>query len=435
MKFFAKLHYFLLPAAFLLHISLIFLHGYFLSIEFTLYPYLVAHGFLPYQNIIDQHFPTLLFGPFSLPAWLTVNPFPLLLVFLAVLCLTDLFFYAALVRFKIRQPFLWLVFYIVTTAYFSGNILWIETFINLLLAIWFFLSHTRSSLSKFISGLIISQIFILRPTIFLALLLLFPSLSVLPNIFLFGGVLVGFLVPGLYLFNHGLLPDFYRLAIIFNQEVYPHEALLLPAKRQLLYLFLWLVMPIYALAKKRQFFALAALVCLLLLIFPRFGFEHLQPLFLCGIFLWAIKCQPSKITICFLIVVMFCLNIISSVRHSYGNYFLNPNIQKISDIVRDLPGNQIYLLGASDIIYPLSGKLPPKYIYLPSLPWYFSQPDFVNRLTESLSHKDSWVLVDYTATTDGRNLVESSGDVFKYIRMNFVPGQKIDHYQFFYPKP
>jgi len=81
MKIFQKIKYFLIPSALLLHISLIYLRGYFLSGEFTLYPYLVSRGFLPYRDLIDQHFPTLLFGPFSLPAILTTNPWPLMGVF------------------------------------------------------------------------------------------------------------------------------------------------------------------------------------------------------------------------------------------------------------------------------------------------------------------------------------------------------------------
>src|SRR5258706_7714594 len=105
MKLLSKIRYFILPSALILHLSLVLIRGYFLSIELTLYPYLTSHAFLPYRNIIDQHFPTLLFGPFSLPAFLTTNPWPLFAAFLGTLCLTGLLLFLFFFRFNVHQPF------------------------------------------------------------------------------------------------------------------------------------------------------------------------------------------------------------------------------------------------------------------------------------------------------------------------------------------
>lgn len=426
----------ILPASILLlHTVLILFKGYFLSIEFTLYPYLTAHGFLPYREIIDHHFPTLLFGPFALPAFLTGNPWLLLPVFLLVLLLTDVILYSILIRYKVKSPLVWLLLYVVSSVYFAGNVLWIETFINLLLVSWIFLSFSRTKINFLVSGFLFSQILLLRPTITPAVFLFVYGLSLPFTRELIMGAIVGFLIPGLYLVRFGLLVDFYRLAFEFNSRVYPRLSMLLPAKRQILLLLLWLAPISFSLVKNKKFILLAALLSLLVHIFPRFGFEHLQPLFLMGIIIWA-KNPPKTPTVIYLMIFsLLILNMVSTMRHRYGNYFLSPEVVNISRTAKELPGYSLYLLGASDLIYPLSGKLPPNYTYLPSLPWYFNEPDLVNKVIDSLKNNDTPVIVDYAASVDGYNVVVDGNPIYEYIKMNFIPGEKIGHYQIFLPKP
>lgn len=434
MKTINKIRLFFLPSIILLHVLLIFLRGYFLSIEFTLYPFLRSHGFLPYQDIIDQHFPTLMFGPFSLPAFLTANPWPLLAVFLLVLCLTDLILYATLIRFGVKLSLVWVVLYILSSVYFSGNVLWLETFVNLLLVSWLFLSFSKRSVTSLVSGLILSQIILMRPTIFPAILLIFLGLSLPFSLSLMAGFLLGLLIPGGYLVRFGLWDHFFRLALDFNGRVYPLAAGLKPSLRNMLTLGLWLAPATYTLLKNKKTFLVLSLLAFFALIVPRFGYEHLQPLFLSTVIFWAIQAKKPTIFVYLYIVLLFLINLISAVRHPYGNYFLTPEVVRTSQWVKKLPGNTIYLLGASDIIYPLSGKYPPNFTYLPSLPWYLSQKDFTDKVINSLTGGYTPVLVDYDAMVDGRNVVESSGPILEYIKMNYTEGGAIENYVLYYPK-
>ncbi len=425
----------LLPSIVILHTLLIFLRGYFLSIEFTLYPFLRSQGFLPYKDIIDQHFPALMFGPFSLPSLLTSNPWPLLAVFLVVLCLTDIILYSTLIKHKVKLPLVWVILYVLSSVYFSGNVLWLETFVNLFLVLCLRLSFSDRPIYKFIVGLLLSQIILMRPTILPAIILIFYSLSLPAGPYLIGGLFVGFLIPGIYLYRFGLLDSFYRLAIVFNGTIYPQSARLLPAKRQVLMLVLWFAPSLYLYFKNKKYLVILSLFSLLVLIVPRFGFEHLQPLFLCGIVYWAIvSVKPSRFVYLF-IFVLFVLNIISAIRHPYGNYFLTPQVQKVSEFVKALPGNTVYLLGASDLIYPLSGKYPPNITYVPSLPWYLAQQAYIDAITNSLKGGYTPILVDHFATVDGKNVVEASGPIIEYIKMNYTQGENLENYVIYYPNP
>ncbi len=434
MKIINKVRLFFLLSILILHISLIFLRGYFLSIEFTLYPFLRSHGFLPYKDIIDQHFPTLMFGPFSLPAFLTGNPWPLLAVFLIVLCLTDIILYNTLIKFNVKNPLVWAVFFIVSSVYFSGNVLWIETFVNLFLILWIFLSFSKRPISKFVSGLLLSQIILLRPTIFPAIILIFFGLSLPINLWLLGGAFVGLGIPGIYLYRFGLFDAFYQLTVVFNGQVYPRAAQLFPANRQVLLLTAWLAPTLYTLIKNKRAVLSITLISLLALVIPRFGFEHLQPLFLTATLFWAVSSKRPNTFVYLFIFTFFVLNIASSIRHPYGNYFLTPQVRTASAFIKKLPGNTVYLLGASDLIYPLSGKYPPNFTYLPSLPWYFGQKSFTDLVINSLSGRYTPVLVDYNATVDGYNVVEKSGPILEYIKMNYTEGEKIENYVIYYPK-
>ncbi|HOX96072.1 MAG TPA: hypothetical protein PLI45_01720 [Candidatus Woesebacteria bacterium] len=433
MKKLVKFSLFLLPSALIFHIALIFIRGYFLSGEFTLYPYLISQGFLPYRDIIDQHFPTLLFGPFSLLVFLTANPWPLLGLFLTTLCLTDILLYASLIRFKIKLPFVWLVLFIVSSVYFSGYVLWIETFVNLLISMWLFLSFSKNNLHLFVSGFLLSQIVLLRPTIVPALLILFFSLSGLSWSLIFGGIF-GLGIPALFVIKQGILSDFYRLVIQFNKEVYPHEATLFPGKRQIIILLAWLTPTIYSVLKNKKYQFLAVILLLLPLAYPRFGFEHLQPLFLLSVLFWAKTANNPKLFVYLFIIGLFCLNLISGIRHPYGNYYLTKEVREAVIEIKKIPSREIYFLGVPDILYPLSGKTPPNYTYVPSLPWYLHQQDFQDKIIYSLAKDKVPVIINAQAEVDGKNIIVESQKVFEYIKMNYNPGEKIGNYQLFIPK-
>lgn len=432
MKILSKFKYIFLPSALILHVVLIIARGYFLSAEFSLYPYLVNRGFLPYRDLVDQHFPTLFFGPFSLPSFLTTNPWPLLGLFLVTLCLTDIFFYLSLLRFKVIKSYVWLVFFIVSSVYFSGNILWVETFVNLLLSLYLFLSFSQNNLRKFIGGFLLSQVLLLRPTIAPALLILIISLSKFSWALFLGG-LTGIAIPLLYIFKQGILSDFYLVAIKFNQSVYPQEARALPGKRHIATLLFWLFPAVISFIKNKKILFLIITIFLLILAFPRFGYEHLQPLFFLTTILYAITVKKPNILIYLFILLFFCLNLIAIIRHPYGNYYLTPEVQEISKKIKDLPGQEIYLLGASDILYQLSGKMPPNYTYVPSLPWYLHQKEFNDKIISSLEKSHSLVLVDPQASIDSKNIVVESGNLFDYIKMNYTKGEMIGNFQLYLP--
>ncbi len=418
-------------SAFILHASLILFRGFFLTPEYTLYPYLINNGFLPYRDLIDQHFPAL-FSPLSFPSILTNNQWPLLGLFLITLCLTDLFLYRSLINQKVKQPLVWTVFFIVSSVYFSGNILWIETFVNLLLSIFLLLTASKRKIIPFVSGILLSQVVLLRPTIAPALFFLVISISSISPLLLIGGVL-GLLAPYLLILKLGTFNEFYDQVIRFNQSVYPKEAELLPIRRQILEIGFWLLPAIFSFISKKKYLFLIITVFLCLLGYPRFGFEHLQPLLLVVVFLLATTKTRPGIFIYLFIIIFFCLNLVKSIRSPYGNFYLSPEITKNAELIKVLPGDEVYLLGPSDLLYQLSGKLPPNKTYVPSLPWYLHQSSFKEKIIKSLEVSKPPIVVDLNAKVDNINIASESGEILEYIKMNYTNTGKIGSYQLFLP--
>lgn len=411
----------------ILHLLFIASKGCFLSTEFTLYPYLVSRGFLPYRDIIDQHFPAIFFGPFSLPYFLTDNPTKLLLLFLSTLAINDILLYRFLVRSKSPHSRLMLLTYILVSLYFSGHILWIEVFVNLFLLIW--LNFRDNKIQQLISGFLLFQILLIRPTFFPALIFLFFYFDKLSTYYVLGGI-ISLLLPAFYLQTHHLWIDFYNLAFVFNSQVYPQGARLLPSIKETLTVSLLLFVSLFS-AKKA--FLNLALAFSLVLAYPRFGFEHLQPFVLITVLVLS-QVKNKAVVIC-LILIFVILNLISLSRHRYGNYFYSPELYQISNKIKSLPGETVYLLGVSDLIYSISRKVPPNQYYLPSLPWYLNDLDFQQGLFNSLLYPNSLVLLDANYMVDGKTLPQSSPAIINFIQNRFNLIEEFSHYRLYQIKP
>lgn len=406
------------------HLFLIFKSGYFLSPEFTLYPYLKDHGFLPYQNIIDQHLPIVLFGPFSLPSFLTTNPGSLLPLFLFITLIIDLLFYLTLLRQKSPQSLPSLLIWVCLGFYFGGNTFWLETFIVLCLALILFLSSSHRAWSKLIIGVLACFAFLIKPVILLPLLFLFLILKIKPNRYLFFGFLIPLSLTALYLVKFELLPPFFDLVFKFNKNQYLSLAAKFPTPRQLFELGLLALLFI-----RRRLLAVLTLALFLMPAFPRFEFSHLQP----AIFLLAFLFMPKKRqTLLVLTSILLVLSLSKAFRHSYGNFYLDSASRTVAQYLSKNEANSVYILGGNDLIYPLSGKMPPGETYLPSLPWYLGVDTYQNKVIANLTiFFDTPVLVNYKATVDGQNIARSASRIIKYIENNYTIVDKVGGYDVF----
>lgn len=412
---------FILPATFVL------IKGYFLSVEFSLYPYLVSAELLPYKDIVDQHFPSLFFGSFSLPFTLVNSPEKLLLILLGINLATTILMTATLKKLKVPDYQIWTLSFSLLLVYFSANTLWIETFICFFLATAFYLNTTVSATAGITAGVLISQIVLMRPTLAIFILGYFIFLVKSKIPMLVGGI-VGMAVSTYYLISHNLVGDFYNIAIIFNRDVYANLQSPPPPLRQILSVtFLAVVFATFTISK-RNFVSAPLGLSTIALIFPRFGLEHLQVFGLVFVYLLAQLKLSKAITnlvfaICLLVGLQSWLSVYKGV---YGNYFYSQDTVSAAKQIAVLEDKNIYLFGASDLIYHLAEKLPPNNYYLPSLPWYLNYDPFKTQLINSLKSTNT-VIVDPEFSVDGQKLISTAQSVYTYIKMNYYLAGKINN--------
>lgn len=420
---------YLIPAIF------IFLKGYFLSVEFSLYPYLIQHGFLPYRDIIDQHFPTLFFGQFSLPYFLVNTPTKLLLILFFSTLASIFFLQETLKRLKVENYQIWTLIYSLLSIFFAINTLWVETFVVLFLSLCLFLNTKGSKWSNFFVGLLVSQIILMRPTLVIFLSLCFFVL-VKQKAIAFLGFLLGFGLSSFYLFHYQLWTAFYEICISFNRQVYAHVQDPIITKRQIVSLVVLMFIFLFYSLKNKKWLYTFLLATTLLSAYPRFGLEHLQVFSF--VFIYFLS-QTTSLKIEVMSVFILCLVVtlpiwLSLSRQRYGNYFYPPRIFDQANKIKQLPGDNLYLYGSSDLLYQLSGKLPSGKLYLPSLPWYLNYHNFQQRLFSVLSNNDDFVVVDPLFTVDGQKLVDVTPQIYTYIKMNYTLDHHIDHLEVYKPK-
>ena len=428
---------YLIPAIILIHLSLILLGGYFLSPEFSLYPYLTSLGLTPYQSLIDQHLPVILFGPFSLPKVLVSNPQPLLSLFLSLVAITDLLFYALLKKSKVKNTYLFTAVFAMSSFLFSGNTLWLETFLTPVILLLLLLK--RSSLNELSIGLLTALALLIRPTLapVLLLLLVFKKLKI--TRYLVAGLSAPFLLTLSYLVFHQTIPSFLNLFFNFNSVYYSSLAGQLPNLRQLLLVFLIMVPALAVTLKSKQYLQVAIIVLAFLPAWPRFELTHLQPALALSLYFWVTANKGKKTSHIFLklLLILFSLwSVKKAITVNYGNFYLNKEVKEVSIFLRAQTENQLFILGGSDLIYPLAKKNPAGDYYLPSLPWYYSNNVFVaNQLTALKLNPQSLVVINHGSSLKGEPVSNFASPVFDYIINKYSPFHQVGSYKIYKIKP
>lgn len=413
-----------------LHLVVILLGGYFLSPEFTLYPYLVSRGFLPYINIIDQHFPSLILGPLSFPSWLTGNPFPLLLIFTSLTALTDLFIFLSLVRRGNKKPLSWLLAWIVISYWFSGNTLWLESFITLYLAVIFFLGQNHKPHGSFLHGFLFAMVLLVKPTLFPLLILLFIYQKLILDRYFLIGFILPLSITGLFLVKFGIVSDFLDLTIRFNRQFYARYATKPPTFRQTIETIVIFIPAIYLLFSRRKLLPILIILFATAAIFPRFEYIHLQPALLLLLLFVAGEINLAISSFIPIILLLLTFFVYRNLRHNFGNFYLDKETQRVVEVIKTKPGNFLYVMGGNDLLYQLTNRVPPGLTFLPGLPWYWRDEVLANKMVRALAASpQTLVLIKSNATLDGVNIQLSTGLIGEYLRENYQQAGTIESYQ------
>ncbi len=425
----------------LLHISLLSLIKFFPYPELFVYPYLAENGLLPYKQILDQHFPSLLMTPFNFYDLGLRTETSAKLFLLGSVLLTHLLIYLISKKLFKNTKFSFgpNIIYLFTQPLLEGNYLWLDTFLApILLTAYYFclrLVDSKKIIYPVLTGLSLGLAVYLKqvmfPLVFFTLFAVFWITRSKKRLFyLVLSSLIPFLLLMIWVYDNQIWNEFVYWTFTFNFEVYSKLGRQFSTLSQfgrfaILWspAFLWLV---YFRKEKKYLLLLIFTVFSLLTAITRFEFVHLQPslafavLALFGLFNSKLGLKYVFFTLITVLLIVWWPKFLRNNYQKSSSLFTR-DILEVSYLVSLMTNEdeKIFVLGTQPLVYPLSNRLPSGNLFTVNVPWNISvsQDKIYKALAED---PPSVVIRDQTATIDERKVVDFSPKLNAYINDNYV---------------
>lgn len=426
----------------LIHLFLLSKLIFFPYPELFVYPYLTNHSLIPYSNIIDQHFPGLMFFPINLGSLGMATPIDARFwQYGAVIIIHILLFLIGKKFFKSNSKALIAnLFFLIWHPYFEGWVLWIDSFLPILtLSALYFLKSKKFFWSGIFLGLALLFKQVLIPLITLVGIYLLFKERKFKTIFAFGlGVLIptSFLI--LYITKLNIWNDFIYWTITFNTTIFAEMG------RKYGTLAQWArVIGVYGFSlfvffdkKVREDVLLMGLFLVgsLASVYARFDFVHLQPSLPFVAILsafsvsWLIKQKYLK----YLILVYGLATIVllgQFYKGHIGNkvFFFGETEKRVVAEIQKLtnPGDKIFTLGTLPHIYQMADRLPPGNLFVFQFPWFMVEAE-EKILSGIISDPPVVVIRDLTAEVEDIKLSDYMPKIVGQIEGNYKVVNKIE---------
>ena len=427
---------FILFALIISHIFILSRLIFFPYPELFVYPYLTNRGLIPYRDILDQHFPGLMFFPINLGNLGMNTPEAARLWQYGVVILTHiiLFIVARKIFGSTRKALLTNLLYFIWHPFFEGWVFWIDSFMSIFLLTSFYFLHEwtqrREIRSVFFAGLLLGLALLFKQAV-LPLVLLLSIFIFLktkkfhhPTIFF-----LGFLVPCVflvvYILRLNVWRDFIYWTVTFNLTTFAQMGRKYP-EMSLLIRSLFVILPSLILFRKHFLLALYIFGSLAFA-YARFDLVHLQPalpfvaLGLTASLFWVWQKMQTRIYIslyllgAIVILSKFYIGHLGSKVFFFGEF--ENKIVKEVQVIAD-KNDKIFVLGTLPHLYQMANRLPPGNVFVFQFPWFMIEAE--DRVLAGIKEEAPKVVVrDKSAQVDGKNLVSYMPEISDYIENNY----------------
>lgn len=425
----------LLALLIFVHVFILTKLAFFPYSELFVYPFLTNHGLKPYSEILDQHFPGLMFLPINFDN-LGMNNEIIARIWLIVSVIIThllLFFISCAVLKDKRKALLTNFLFLLWQPFFEGWVLWIDSFLALLLLPAFFFLYKRKI---FLSGLLLGIGIIFKQTLiplsFLTLIYIFWSGRSVKSVYMF---LLGLLMPMipvvLYLISIRVIGDFWYWTIIFNLTTYAKYGTSAPATigfvTRVLFVYSFSLFAVFNKDKRLVQTLFLFLLGSLIGIFDRADFVHFQPSLpfavlatSLGIYQLSRKNIFLILILIYVFIALWWLNIFYKGNISSKVFFFDPQTKLISQKIRQYTNisEKIFIFGAPPNLYQMADRLPAGNIFVFQFPWFLkvAQGRVLQGLVED---KPNIIVADREAKVQGVKITDFASDIDKYIQQNY----------------
>lgn len=410
--------------------------------ELFIYPYLTNHGLKPYSQILDQHFPGLMFLPINFNNLGMNTPEVARIWAIVVVIITHilLYFIGREILKSNKKALLVNVLFLIWQPFFEGWILWIDNFLPLILLPAFYALYKVEKNKKWFFwlglflgvGIVFKQILI--PLSVFVLIYLIWKFRKPNDIFVY---ILGLILPVcfmlVYLWSIGVLSDFWYWTVTFNLTIYAQfgrgAGPTLAHLSRVLFVFGLPFLLIRKTRSKETQIILIFLIGSLLGLSTRFDFVHFQPALpfaiLATVYGLGLLGKSGR-----LFIVLYGLVTIWWLVTFYKGFIgdkvlsFDPDTKNLAAKIRKYtkPQEKIFVYGAAPHLYQISDTLPAGNVFVFQFPWFYKVAEA--RILEGIKQDKPNIIISNTkATIEDQKITEFSKDIEQYISQNY---KKID---------
>lgn len=425
--------------------------------EFFVYSYLANRGLFPYRQILDQHFPGLMFFPVNFDNLGMTSPFAarVWLIGIVVLVHALLFLIGKRIFKSEKKALLGNFIFLLWQPFFEGWVLWIDSFLPLLLLPAFYFSYLAwqkgGSRNFFLTGLFLGIALLFKqvvlPLAVLVIAILFLKRRDFSNVLWYG---LGFiplpLLMVLYFWVKGALWDFWYWTVVFNLTTFAElgrKSPFLTGVFRVGAVFGFIVFSLFYKSQQKLAFWIGLFVLgSLAAAFARFDFVHFQPALpfvalgtvLALSFLWENKKARALIGV-YLAGAIFFLSVFYQGHLGQKILFFDNETYMIAEKIKELsdPGERIFVFGAVPHLYQMSNTLPSGDVFVFQFPWFLMITE--DRILDGIEKdRPRLVVADRSVVIQGDPITSYAAKINSYLLENYETKEKIGNVEFLVPK-
>lgn len=423
---------------------------YFPYPELFIYPYLINHGLAPYGQILDQHFPGLMFLPVNLNNLGMTTPEIARIWSIGLVVATQLmlFFISGAILKSRYKALVVNLLYLVWQPFFEGWVFWIDSFLPLLLLSAFYCLYRGNQGDQgkkgekwlFISGLflglgVVFKQIVLPLSVFVLVYLIWKQRNLRVTLSYIFGLSLPIVLMVIYLISIEVLEDFWYWTVTFNLTTFAQFGRGGGPSLAHLTRVLLVFGSVFLVVRKIRFreaqIVTIFLIGALLGLSTRFDFVHFQPALPFALMAFVFVLGGLRkfwglgvITLYSLITVWW---LVIFYKGHLGDRVISFDSRtkilasKIKDYTR--PGEKIFVFGAQPHLYQMSETLPAGDIFVFQFPWFFQVAE--KRILEGIIKDQPRIIVsDRTTEIEDQRITDFGRAIDQYINQNY---QKIDN--------
>lgn len=410
--------------------------------ELFVYPYLKNQGLIPYKQILDQHFPGLLFSPVNFDNLGMTTPEAARIWLIIAVAITQilLFFISREILKSEKKALVVNVLYLIWQPFFEGWVLWIDTFLPILLLPAFYNLYRKKYIwtGLLLGGSVVFKQVIIPLALILPLYIFWETKKFKQALLYILSLLAPILIMILYLIRIGVLSDFIYWTIIFNITVFAQmgrgTGSTLAHFTRVALVFGSAFIALLRIKERLVAILLIFLVGSLMGLSTRFDFVHFQPALPFAVLATVLVVERvGKIGRIGLIGVATYIAVsvwwqITFYRGHIGEkiFFFDKDTLEIAEKIKGSTkeGEKIFVFGAVPHLYQMSKTLPAGDIFVFQFPWFYKVAE--KRILEGIMRdKPEIVASDRTVKIEDQPITEFAKEIDQYILQNYEPIDRV----------